>query len=101
MHTKQNWETYLVSSFSIGWADLELASISMLLWKALERVLGTGKSEMDVICESSETLLLATIALLSARISGSSTLDLKLQTKLYRFCDRSLLCRQGWHFIQP
>ena len=70
----------LESSSSTGWAGRELVNISMLLWKALDRVLGTGKSEMEVICESSDTLLLATIALLSASTSGSSTLDLTIRS---------------------
>ena len=71
---------YLDSSSSTEWAGLELANISMLLWNALDRVLGTGKSEMDVIWDSSDTLLLATTALLSANTSGSSTLDLTIRS---------------------
>ena len=64
---------YLESSTLVVFVDVIPLSFSMLLWKALERVEGMGMSEMEVIWDSSDTLLLATTARLASSTSGSST----------------------------
>ena len=65
---------YLMSSAS-SLGVVNPLSLSMLLWNILERFSGMGMSEKDVTWESSDTLLLATIARCSARMSGSSITD--------------------------